>query len=214
MERSQLVQSDTYDSHPRTREEAAARWLVALRPELLRYLKRCHGYLKQADHEDILQEAYLAFVGHPATDAGPATGYHGDMSSRTGVWAFFRSAANITSRNHLQRETGTRDPLKAISVISLSDPAIVSELETVTVDPEAEGAIEAARIYEYLLEGLPKTLQLLVDKYYIKGMTVEEICTEFDIKHNVQLFRMLAKARSLIAPRLAEVRRMRKEGLL
>ncbi len=198
-------------SHSSGRGDACARWMTVLRPDLRRYLRRYHSYINVANQEDVLQDAFLVFMGNPQV---PGTGYRGDLTSRTGVLSYLRQVLNFKAREHLQRETGTKDPSQVVQVLSLDSPEVINELENKGIDPETEESLEAARIYAYLIEPLPETLRILVDRYYIKGESIDELMADFKYPNRMTLFRRLMKARELIKPRLLTVKKMRKEGQL
>lgn len=195
----------------KTRDEICADWFIKLTPELKRYLGRYHSYVNRADQEDVLHEAFLAFLGNSNITG---SGYRGDLSSRRGVLCYLRAAAGIEARNHMQRETGTRDPNKAVQVVSLSTPEVAQELEQCLAVDETEEALEAARVYQLILEPLPKTLQILVDRYWIHNETLESIMSEMGYKRKTDVLRRLWAARKLLVLRLLEVKRLRREGKL
>ena len=194
-----------------TREEVCARWIELLKPELKRHLRRQYRYVNDADQEDLIQHAFLVFVGSPEI---PGSGYRGDLSSRHGVLCFLRKTLAFKAMEYLQRETGTKDPTQAVQVLSLDSPEVITELERKGIDPEAEDTIQAAQVYAFILEPLPVTLRLLVDRYYIKGHSADEIYRDFKFSNKMAMFRRIMKARELIKPRLIELKRMRKEGRL
>lgn len=198
-------------SRQKTREDVCADWIVQLTPELRRHLRRSYAYVNQADQEDLIQDAFITFVGSPDVTG---SGYRGDLSSRHGVLCFLRKVLAFKAMEYLQRETGTKDPDKAVQVLSLDSPEVVAELEGKGIDPDAEDTIQEAQIYAFILEPLPPTLRILVDRYYIKGESIEDIAKDFGFTNRMTLFRRLMKARVLLKPRLLELRRMRKEGRL
>jgi len=206
MERAGIL--DTYSPN---REEVCARWIEQLKPELVGHVRRYYRYVNAADTEDIIQDAYLAFVGSPEV---PGSGYRGDLTSRHGVLCFLRKAIAYKSMEYLQSETGTKDPDKAVQVLSLYSPEVVSELETKGVAPDTEDSLYDAQVYAFILEPLPPTLRVLIDRYYIKGHSIDEIRADFGYKNKMTLFRHIMKARELLKPRLLELRRRRKAGVM
>lgn len=195
-------------SESRTREDVCAYWITELGPELKRYLRRNYAYVNQADQEDLLQDAFITFVGSIEL---PGSGYRGDLSSRHGVLCFLRKVLAFKALEYLQRETGTKDPSKAVQVLSLDSPEVIAELEGKGIDPDAEDAIQAAQVYAFLLEPLPPTLRMVVDRYYIKGHSLSEIAADCS-GNRMAVCRLIMRARAQLKPRLIELKRMRKEG--
>ena len=192
-----------------SRRELCASWLERLAPNLRAYITRRHGYINKADHEDVLQEAYIAFMGNPMVTG---SGYHGDLCSRNGVLSYLQAACSIAARNHLQSETGVRDSKKAIQLVSLDSPETVQELEEIGVEDSTEEDIDAAEVYHFILQGLPDTLQILVDRYYVKHETLDSIRETMGYRTKTEVLRRLWMARKLLVPRLMEVKRLRREG--
>lgn len=206
-----MERADILDIYSNTRVDVCARWIEELKPELKRYLRRQYRYVNEADQEDLIQDAFLAFAGSSEVTG---SGYRGDLASRHGVLCFLRKTLSYKAMEYLQRETGTKDPAQAVQVLSLDSPEVITELERKGIDPEAEDAIQAAQVYAFILGPLPATLRVLVDRYYIKGHSIDEIYKDFNFPNKMAMFRRIMKARELIKPRLIELKRMRKEGRL
>ena len=69
-------------------------------------------------------------------------------------------------------------------------------------------------VYALILQGLPKTLRLIVHLFYIEEMKLRDIMRELRVLSMRRMGSMFRRARKLLVLRLLEIKQMRRDGLL
>lgn len=116
----------------------------------------------------------------------------------------FITALKNRVKNYMRDMSRSDDVLSRYPVLSLSDPETVEQADTFSflsktyvVDSQDD---EATQRYEAIMSGLPPTLRLIAELYYIDDCTQEEIACHFQT-NRAKVLRLITKATALIKQR-------------
>lgn len=124
--------------------------------------------------------------------------------NQTTFKTFLVTAFRNAIKNHIRDSSRSQDVLSRFQVLSLSDPETIEAADTYsfatrTCVMPSDGEATSER-YEAIMSGVPPTLRLVAELYYIDGCTQEEIACHFQT-NRAKVVRLIEKATSIIKKR-------------
>lgn len=118
-------------------------------------------------------------------------------------------------KNYMRDNMSSHDVMKRFPLASLSDEAVVDEVEkTFAKDNDPRMVLdpnESDERYEAIMSGLPPTLRLVAELYYIDECTQEEIACHLGT-YRIKVLRMIARATKLLRERYLYYNQAKKNG--
>lgn len=122
-------------------------------------------------------------------------------------------------KNYMRDCMNSADIMDRFPILSLSDPDVVVEADRRCFDSKSNDPTlnlddeESNLRYDAIMSGLPATLRLVAELYFIDGCTQEEIACHLKT-YPVKVRRMIIRATKLLQDRYTYYRKYRKIGLL
>lgn len=161
------------------------------RQQVVRFVHRQYNHFDEETLDQLYSDLWSSVASAP------------NIRSMT-IKSFLITALKNRVKNYIRDMSRSEDVLSRFPVLSLSDPEVVEAADTYSfaaktyvVDAQDD---EASERYEAVMSGLPPTLRLVAELYYIDDCTQEEIACHFQT-NRAKVLRLLAKATQLIKQR-------------
>lgn len=121
-------------------------------------------------------------------------------------------------KNHMRDALNATDILNRFHMhVSIHDPIIVKEVDMHSFRNHLNDPIrqmeeeESHERYDAIMSGLPATLRLVAELYYVDGCTQEEIACHLGL-YQVKVMRLITKATAYLRARYTYFRKARANG--